>query len=221
MGRNRWFRGSNEIVTCIFKYLTALYEQNKFESVALYCDSCAGQNKNRAMMTMIEYGLMNVWTKIKEIKITYLLPGHTDMPVDSVHSVIERCIKKKTIWGPSEWPTIIRNARIYPKPYIVIDLKFIVFLDWKMLAAQWYSPQLKCNEGKQKIQISKVKSFVFTKLMNELSEEQITKHVYFSYNAEEVPLTLAKKKKNNHDKLEVSKCYQRALTIATKKYDDL
>lgn len=109
-------RGSNEIVTCIFKYLTALNEQNKFESVALYCDSCAGQNKNRAMMTMIEYGLMNVWTKIKEIKITYLLPGHTYMPVDSVHSVIERCIKKKTIWGPSEWPTIIRNARIYPKP---------------------------------------------------------------------------------------------------------
>jgi len=90
-----------------------------------------------------------------------------------------------------------------------------------MLAAQWYSPQLKCNEGKQKIQISKVKSFVFTKIMNEFSEEQITIHVYFSYNAEEVPLTLAKKKKNNHDKLEVSKCYQRALTIATKKYDDL
>lgn len=36
-------RGSNEIVTCIFKYLTALNEQNKFESVALYCDSCVGQ----------------------------------------------------------------------------------------------------------------------------------------------------------------------------------
>lgn len=191
-------RGSNERVTCIFKYLTALNEQNKFVSVALYCDFCAGQNKKRAMMTMIEYGLMNVWTKIKKIKITYLLPGHTYMPVDSVHSVIERCIKKKTISGPSEWPTIIRNARIYPKPYIVINLKLIDFLDWKILAAQWYSPQLKYNERKQKIQISKVKSFIITKIMNELSKEQISIHVYFTYNAEEVPLTLVKKKKNNH-----------------------
>lgn len=79
-------------------------------------------------MTMIEYGLMNVWTKIKETKITYLLPGNAYMPVDSVHSVIERCIKKKTIWCPSEWPIIVRNARLYPKPYIVvIDLKFIDF----------------------------------------------------------------------------------------------
>jgi hypothetical protein len=58
-------------------------------------------------------------------------------------------------------------------------------------------------------------------MMNELSEEQITIYVYFSYDSEEVPLTLAKKKKNNHAYLEVSKCYQRALTIATKKYGDL
>ncbi|KAL5246156.1 hypothetical protein ACI65C_013564 [Semiaphis heraclei] len=41
------------------------------------------------------------------------------------------------------------------------------------------------------------------------------------YWPKEVPLTLARKKKDNHDKLEVSKCYQRALTIATKKYEDL
>lgn len=126
-GETDGLRGSNEIVSCIFKYLSLLDEQNKFESIALYCDSCAGQNKNRAMMSMIDYGLMNIWTKIKEIKITYLLPGHTYMPVDSVHSVIERCVNKKTIWAPSEWSTMIRNARINPKPYIVIDLKLWIF----------------------------------------------------------------------------------------------
>lgn len=56
---------------------------------------------------------------------------------------------------------------------------------------------------------------------NEKEEQQITINVYFSYNAEEIPFTLAKKKNNNQDKLQISQCYQRALNIATKKYDDL
>ncbi|KAL4101064.1 hypothetical protein QTP88_021084 [Uroleucon formosanum] len=116
----------------------------------------------------------------------------------NVMSILIHCLLRKHEKTPD------MNAKNATNHYVLHHvLKH--FLDWKMLTAQWDSPQLKCNEGKQKNQISKVKSFVFTKIMNELSEEQITIHLYFSYNAEEVPLTLAKNKKNNHNKLEVSK----------------
>lgn len=49
---------------------------------------------------------------IINIKITYVLPGHSYMSVDSIHANIERFVNKKTIWAPSEWLTLIRNARV-------------------------------------------------------------------------------------------------------------
>lgn len=65
-----------------------------FKSVSLYCDSCSGQNKNRAMVTMLH---TTKFEFIQEIKITFLLPGHTYMPVDSVHASIERFVKNKML----------------------------------------------------------------------------------------------------------------------------
>ena len=53
----------------------------------------------------------------------FLLPGHTEMPADSVHATIERFIHKRHVWAPSEWATVIRAARINPFPYEVVTLE--------------------------------------------------------------------------------------------------
>lgn len=86
--------------------------------VNLYSDSCAGQNRTRAMISMLIYFLKTAIT-ITQIKVTYLLPGHTMMPVDSIHSTVESFVRNKTVWAPSEWPTMITNVRCNPKSYIV------------------------------------------------------------------------------------------------------
>ncbi|KAF0714952.1 Uncharacterized protein FWK35_00033727, partial [Aphis craccivora] len=106
-GESTGQRGANEIVTCIFKYLCDLDKRNTYSSIALYCDSCSGQNKNRAMMAMIQYTLEKKLKFIKEIKLCFLLPGHTYMPVDSIHATIEHYTKNKSVWAPSEWGTLI------------------------------------------------------------------------------------------------------------------
>lgn len=95
-------RGSNEIVTSIYKYLNKVDIKNKITSIALYIDSCTGQNKNRAMIHMIYYGLKNKFNSLNEIKISFLISGHTYMPVDSIHVTIERFVKDKSVWAPSE-----------------------------------------------------------------------------------------------------------------------
>lgn len=123
-------RGSNEICTIIYKYLECLDEQNKIKSVSLYCDSCPGQNKNKPMLGMLHTFLKNS-KNIQRIKITFLLPGHTYMPVDAVHATIERFINKRIVWAPSEWSTLISNARVNPKPFQVVVLKHSDFLSWK------------------------------------------------------------------------------------------
>jgi len=63
-------------------------------AVSLFCDSFSGQNKNRAMLAMIH---STHFEFIEEIKITFPLPGHTYMQVDSIHATIERFVKNKTV----------------------------------------------------------------------------------------------------------------------------
>ncbi|XP_044758232.1 uncharacterized protein LOC123316293 [Coccinella septempunctata] len=109
-----------------------MLDDRDIRHVILYCDSCAGQNKNRAMLVMIHLFLQKS-KNIKTIKIVFLLPGHTYMPVDSIHAVIERFIKNRIIWAPSEWSTIIGNCRVNPRPYKVIKLEHFEFKNWKKL----------------------------------------------------------------------------------------
>lgn len=123
-------RGSNEIVTILFKYLTLIDSKGTHSVINLYADSCTGQNRNRAMISMI-FHFLKTTTTITSIKITYLLPGHTMMPVDSIHSTIESFVRNKTVWAPSEWPTIITNSRTNPTGYVVYILKHTDFMDWK------------------------------------------------------------------------------------------
>lgn len=51
------------------------------------------------------------------------------MSVDSIHC-IDKNMKKKTIWTPSEWPTIIRNSRSNVGQYETIILNYKDFLNW-------------------------------------------------------------------------------------------
>lgn len=129
-GESQGKRGCNEIVTVIYKYLTMLDNAGNHRVIHLYADSCAGQNRNRAMISMLYY-FLKIAIMINNIKVTYLLPGHTMMPVDSIHSTIERFIRHKTVWAPSEWPTMITNARSNPTGYTVNVLNCTDFMDWK------------------------------------------------------------------------------------------
>lgn len=84
------------------------------------------------------------------------------MPVDSIHATIERYVKKKTIWGPSEWPTLIRNARMNPRPLEVIELDSNDILEWKDFSTTTFPNNLKTYFGK-KVFTSKIKYLLFKK----------------------------------------------------------
>lgn len=151
-------RGVNEISSNLNHYLTKLDHEEQFKSISFFCDNCPGQNKNKTIFSMILHFLHNSKT-IEEISITYLVAGHTYMPVDSVHAVIERKIKNMNIQAPSEWPTIIRNARLRPKPYETIQRYYSDFRDWKSLAVP---KKIKSVDGSD-IKISSITRATFKK----------------------------------------------------------
>ena len=44
------------------------------------------------------------------------------MPADSIHATIKHFVRKRVVWAPSEWATIIRSARTDPELYTVITM---------------------------------------------------------------------------------------------------
>lgn len=134
-------RGCNEICSVLLKYLTLVDKRKQYSTVSLFCDSCAGQNRNRAVFTVIPF-FLKTSIFIKKVNITFLLPGHTMMPVDSIHATIESFSKGRTIWAPSEWATIISNSRTTPRCYESIVLNHLEFKDWKSYSKAYLPPKI-------------------------------------------------------------------------------
>lgn len=205
-------RGCNEIATVLFQYLARVDQRGTCSSISLYCDSCAGQNRNRAVLSALKFFLETA-VFIKKIKITYLLPGHTMMPVDSIHSTIESFIRDRSVWAPSEWYTVISNARTRPAGYECVLMNNGEFKDWKSFSQVLFPSSIK-------ISFKTLRSAIFEKDSSII----ILKYGYFQ-NSETTKIdlsTISRSKRN----LPITKngpipAYNDFLKISSAKYNDL
>ena len=87
-------RGSSDIASCMFHYLSALPQDVK--RVSMFSDTCAGQNRNInfSVMCLRAVRLLHVGPRLES--------GHSQMECDSVHSVIENACKKTDIYSPHD-----------------------------------------------------------------------------------------------------------------------
>jgi len=215
-GEENGNRGANEICTILLKYLSIVESRKIIETVSLFCDSCPGQNKNNQILAAILWFMMNKANNIKFLSITYLQPGHTYMPVDSMHATIESNLKKKIIWAPSEWPTVISNARFKPKPYEVFTLKHEDFMDYKTLQINIFPKLSKADDG-TKIKINDIKRVSFTK-----QSSVITIQNSFDPDSDKKEVTVNKPKQRRGSNSSVLQpAYKKKLSISIQKYNDL
>ena len=109
---------ANSFASCIYDYLENEIKDD-VDTVILYSDGCPYQNRNVTLANALCH-----FAK-KTILQKYLFKGHTQMEVDSVHSAIERKLKKKQIYSPAGFVTVIEEARLansYKVKYV--DHKF-------------------------------------------------------------------------------------------------
>lgn len=126
-------RGSCEIATCLYEYFQSLSEE--INHISCFSDRCGGQNLNRFVATMCLTAVQEL-PHLKTIDLKFLVVGHSEMQCDSMHSAIttEQNRVGKVNW-PADWKTIARSARRKgDKPYIVHDMSFENFIDWKSYA---------------------------------------------------------------------------------------
>lgn len=101
-------RGADEIISCLMKQVEKIPDTVK--NVIFYSDSCAGQNKNFAMVT---FWLQIIHSgRFESIEHKFLLPGHTYLPCDRDFGLIEKQKKKvQYLYIPEEWIPLIKKAR--------------------------------------------------------------------------------------------------------------
>lgn len=133
-------RGVIEIATSVFRYIEGKAKESTQEvDFIFYSDNCSGQQKNKFMLTMYSYALC-MFRNIKSITHKFLIKGHTQNEGDTVHSVIEkeikRTLKSGNIYVPSQYFQIMRTAKKQAPFYEVNELSHGDFMDFKALASE-------------------------------------------------------------------------------------
>ncbi|XP_072387122.1 uncharacterized protein [Diabrotica undecimpunctata] len=124
-------RGSNEIASCVYYYMT---NHAISKNLIFFSDNCAGQNKNKFIASMYLYVVTNV-SHIESITHKFLITGHTQNAGDNMHSLIERqkkrVLKSGPIYVPTEWATVVKCSKKSGLPYIVREMETKDFIDFK------------------------------------------------------------------------------------------
>ena len=88
-------RGSNEVASCLYKYIDNCINQ-KIKELVIFSDNCAGQNKNfnlvLACLRLIQQG------RFKKVTHIFMTAGHSYMPCDRDFGVISRELKNEEIY---------------------------------------------------------------------------------------------------------------------------
>ena len=115
-----WHEGEGELkasvfASCVIDYLDNVDTSN-IKEIIIYSDGCTYQNRNCTMANALL-----LWAATNDIVVyqKYLEKGHTQMECDSVHSVIERKIRKQPIYVPQMYVDNIKFAKTATPKYKV------------------------------------------------------------------------------------------------------
>lgn len=113
---------SSIIVYFLQKNVIETAQEQKVK-IILFSDGCTYQNRNATLSNaLLNLSLLSRVTIIQK----YLLRGHTQIEVDSMHSTIERKIRNRKINVPADYVSLCKTA-CTTKPYIVKYLTYNFF----------------------------------------------------------------------------------------------
>ncbi|KAF0749823.1 Uncharacterized protein FWK35_00023681 [Aphis craccivora] len=125
---------ASTFATCLVDTIEETIKKS-LKPVIIYSDGCTGQNRNG----ILSNALLHLCMKYK-ISITqkFLEKGHTQMECDSVHSVIERKLRKTDCYLPCQLSTLTKLSRSHPFPYKTKEVTFNFFRDYSIKTNMFY-----------------------------------------------------------------------------------
>lgn len=208
-------RGSNEIASCVFMYLTQLKAEG-ISQVVLFSDSCGGQNRNRNFLSMLWYVMKQRY--FETIEHVFFVSGHSQNEGDSMHSTIENASRHVPVYTPAQWAQLIRGAKRKQPLYLVEEMNRANMFDFKKIASVLKNFELDTN--KDKVKWLKVKRFSLS------SKEPNIVKVYYDYSENYRFLNLLQRVRVVHQlpddkQIQLQKASLKPYPLNKDKYSDL
>lgn len=152
-------RSGNDIASAVVTILERVFDDNpNLTNLVLWSDSCVPQNRNSLMSYAVSYFLQE-HPNLGTITMKFSTPGHSCVQeIDSVHSAIERVLKKSEYFSPVSLIRLLLKVNLR-KPYCIIQMKARHFKDFKACTGLL---------DYKKVPYSKVKCLKFTQSFFEL-----------------------------------------------------
>jgi len=151
-------KSPDEVCTFLHDYIMK-YVNCNVKTFYLFCDGCAGQNKNN---TVIRY-LCSLIDARKFLKIVQIFPfrGHSFLPCDRDFGLIKRITKKADrVYSVEEYTEMMTRARAH-NPFAVTNVKPTDILDFKNWWPKYYKKS-STSADKQKWSPSTYKMLVYS-----------------------------------------------------------
>lgn len=194
---------SAEFASCILCYLNMNAKGKKL--IQIYSDGCCYQNRNVNLSKVLTHFAMKEKTVVEQ---KFLEKGHTQMECDSVHALIERKLRGRDIYSPSDYVRLIKEARKSGRPYNVHYIDHTFFKDFSKLSA------LNSIRPGRKVGDAKV-----TDLRGLRYEPNGT--ILFKLRHTEDWKELPKQRNEDYCPDQISDLYQQPVKITKQKYKDL
>lgn len=113
-------KGQNDVTSHLFHYLRHR-DLATTETLVIFSDSCAGQNKNYTMVRFL-YFVVHVLKLFKSVTHIFPIRGHSFLPNDQDFAIISKKKEKVTVETPQEWDNIIATSRSKPTPFTLVNV---------------------------------------------------------------------------------------------------
>lgn len=122
-------RGSNEISSCIYKYITERYSKNgRAQRLIIWFDRCVGQNNNTIVLSTLMKLVRQSY--FKEVVQKFFVTGHSFNDCDRKFGLIEKKKRNQILLVPSDIEALISDA-CPTNPFTPIRVKQEEILDFK------------------------------------------------------------------------------------------
>lgn len=196
-------KGADDVTSMLYHYFMDVLpaEVNQLE---LFCDGCAGQNKNWTMRFL--HNMVCTKKRFEQVKISFPIRGHSYMECD--RDMV--CINQKTpVETPNGWLEVFRSARKNPSPYNVVEVESNnIFLNMTEFLKPYY--RASCP-----IQTRPLREIVFSQQHAKLMQYRE------SWNGPFDTAVISKQVGRKTTTVSLTPLYNDRLPITKAKYDDL
>ncbi|GFN95968.1 hypothetical protein PoB_002247400 [Plakobranchus ocellatus] len=116
-------KGADDVCSMLHHYFNSVVPA-EVKTLELFCDSCAGQNKNWTVIRYLHFMVAHQ-QRFDKIKITFPIRGHSYMECDRDMALINQ---KAHVETPDGWIREFEAARKNPSPFNVVQVEQALFL---------------------------------------------------------------------------------------------